>query len=124
MVRGGCGVLVAAVLLCLGARGFAADGARIYADRCGGCHGDEGRGDGPAAAAVEPKPRNFRSADFWHDKTDAGLRAVVMHGKPGTMMPPFAGVLSDQEIAAVVAFIRHFDPASGAAQPATMGKRQ
>ena len=103
------------LLLCLAGHAFAADGARLYAERCSGCHGDDGKGDGPAAAAVEPKPRNFRSPDFWHDKTDAALRAVVMRGKPGTMMPPFAGVLSDADIDAVVGFIRHFDPASGGA---------
>ena len=104
------------LLLCLAGRALAADGARLYAERCSGCHGDDGKRDGPAAAAVEPKPRNFRSPDFWHDRTDAALRAVVLSGKPGTMMPPFAGVLSDTDIDAVVGFLRRFDPASGGAQ--------
>jgi len=124
MVPGARSAVVAVLLLCLAGQGSASDGARLYADRCSGCHGDDGKGDGPAAAAVEPKPRNFRSPDFWHDRTDAGLRAVVLRGKPGTMMPPFAGIMSDEEVEAVVSFIRHFDPSSGAARelPPTSGR--
>lgn len=87
-------------------------GERIYVERCGPCHGERGRGDGPTAPALQPPPRDFGSAAFWQGKTTESLRAVVQGGKPGTMMPPFAGVLTDAEIDAVVAYIRGFDPAA------------
>ena len=87
-------------------------GKRIYVERCSACHGDDGRGDGPAAMALEPKPRNFVDAAFWKGRTQAQVRAVVEHGKPGTMMAPFSGVLSDAEIDAVVDYVRHFAPPS------------
>lgn len=89
-------------------------GAKLYAERCSGCHGDDGKGDGPAAAALVPKPRNFRDAAFWQGRKDDDLKAVVHKGKVGTMMPPFDGVLSDAEIAAVVAHVRRFAPADAA----------
>jgi mono/diheme cytochrome c family protein len=89
-------------------------GKRVYAERCAPCHGDDGRGDGPAAAALEPRPRNLRDPAFWQDRSPAAPGDVVRHGKPGTMMQPFEGVLSDAEIAAVVEYLGRFRPAAGA----------
>jgi len=86
-------------------------GRVVYEQRCAACHGSAGAGDGPAAAAMEPHPRNLRDPDFWRDRTAAQLRQVVRDGKPGTLMAPFAGVLSDAEIDAVVAFVQSFHPA-------------
>lgn len=43
---------------------------------CGSCHGPAGLGDGPAAAALNPKPRSFAGGEFRFD-TDGD-------GKPGT----------------------------------------
>src|SRR5262249_49763253 len=69
---------------------------------------------GPAAAALEPRPRNFRDAAFWKGRDTEQLRRVIRQGKPGTMMQPFEGVLSDDEIDAVVTFVERFRPTSGA----------
>jgi mono/diheme cytochrome c family protein len=38
------------------------------------------------------------------------LRLVVVQGRPGTLMAPFAGVLSDAEIDDVVAYVESFRP--------------
>ena len=81
------------------------DGAKLYAERCSGCHGDTGGGDGPAAAALVPRPKNFHELG---PKSADELRAIVKKGKPGTMMQPFDGVLSDAEIDAVVRHVQHF----------------
>ena len=89
-----------------------AHGAEVYALRCAPCHGAEGGGDGPAAASITPKPRNFRDADFWRGRTPEQLRLVVRQGKPGTLMPPFEGVLSPAEVDDVVAYVQGFRPAS------------
>jgi mono/diheme cytochrome c family protein len=90
-------------------------GPEIYVERCAACHGDGGAGDGPAAAALEPRPRNFRDASFWTNRTDDQLRQVVRDGKPGTLMSPFKDVLSAPEIDAVVAYVRSFAPAAATA---------
>ena len=87
-------------------------GAAVYAIRCAPCHGSEGGGDGPAAASITPKPRNFHDADFWRGRTGEQLRLVVRQGKPGTLMPPFEGVLTPAEIDEVVGYVQGFRPAS------------
>ena len=89
-------------------------GERVYLERCSACHGEHGDGNGPAAAALDPRPQNFRDAAFWKNRTTAQLKQVVRQGKPGTLMAPFEGVLSDEEIDAVVAYLAQFRPAAGA----------
>jgi mono/diheme cytochrome c family protein len=97
-------------------------GRRLYLERCAPCHGERGDGDGPAAAAIEPKPQNFRDAAFWKGRTTAQLRQAVRQGKPGTLMAPFEGVLSDEEIDAVVAYLAQFRPPAGAGAGAGDGE--
>jgi high-affinity iron transporter len=64
-------------------------GARLFAQTCAVCHGPDGHGDGPAAAALHPAP-----ADFHADAVMAGLTPykafnVVRFGVKGTAMAPF-----------------------------------
>jgi caa(3)-type oxidase subunit IV len=40
-------------------------GKETFQQLCATCHGAQGRGDGPAAAGLNPKPRNFAVADGW-----------------------------------------------------------
>ena len=87
------------------------DGKAIYEIRCAPCHASSGTGDGPAAAALEPKPRNFRDPGFWRGRSRASLKLTVEQGRPGTMMSPFKGVLSDAEIDDVVRYVESFRPA-------------
>ena len=89
-----------------------AAGRQVYETRCTPCHGVGGAGDGPAAAAMEPKPRNFRDPGFWKGRSTEQLRLVVTQGRPGTLMAPFEGVLSRAEIDAVVAYVQSFRPAA------------
>jgi mono/diheme cytochrome c family protein len=83
-------------------------GAAIYRDRCASCHGSEGRG---APGAVPPLARN--QAVRLANPVNA-IRIVLnggfppsTHGNPRPYgMPPFYQVLSDDEVAAVVTYIR------------------
>ncbi len=90
-------------------------GVAIYTERCEVCHGAEGDGNGPAAANLDPKPRDFRRG--WYKirttasgqlPTDEDLAQVIADGMPGTSMPAWEGVLSEQEIAEVAAYIKTF----------------
>ena len=40
-------------------------GKKLFTTICVSCHGADGKGDGPAAAALSPKPRNFTSKEGW-----------------------------------------------------------
>lgn len=103
----------AAVLVSWCSGGYAADpahGKEIYEVRCSPCHGTTGGGDGPAAAAIVPKPRNFRDPAFWNGRTTQQLRLTVKQGRPGTLMAPFDGVLSAAEIDDVVGYVESFRP--------------
>ncbi|HLK10138.1 MAG TPA: cytochrome c [Candidatus Binatia bacterium] len=118
--RGGLG-LAAAALLAAAVPAGAADGAlgkQVFLERCSACHGEHGFGDGPAANAIVPRPRNFHDPEFWKGRTPEALRAVVEHGKGTTsMMPAFEGVLSDAQIDAVVDYLQSFRPAGAHADP-------
>ena len=91
-------VLLAAVSVAGAEQTGHSTGERVYLERCSACHGEQGDGNGPAAAALDPRPQNFRDAAFWKNRTTAQLKQVVRRGKPGTLMAPFEGVLSDEEI--------------------------
>lgn len=58
---------------------------------CNLCHGDNGAGDGPAAAGLNPKPRNLISEPFKNKKgaTIEGIYDVTTNGLPGTTMTAY-----------------------------------
>ncbi len=84
-------------------------GERVYARRCAVCHGPDGRGNGPAAPSMIPRPRDFTLALFKYKSTagsepptDEDLRRVVTRGLVASAMPSFSDLLTEDEIRAVV----------------------
>jgi len=77
---------------------------------CVPCHGPAGKGDGMAAAALNPKPRNFTDGKYMNARTDAQLTNVIKHGSAAEKLSPlmtgYGSMLNDQEIKEVVAYIR------------------
>ena len=53
----------------------------IYVERCAVCHGLQGRGDGPEAPFLSPRPTSLISAGT-SVKSDAELLAIIANGKP------------------------------------------
>ncbi len=78
--------------------------------RCSACHGESGKGDGPAAFALNPKPRNYTDCAVMSEKSDAELFKVIKEGGAAAGLSPlmvaFGSQLSDKEIWDVIAFIR------------------
>ncbi len=102
--------IAAVTVLCAASAGsgIAADdsgGREIYNFRCYFCHGYSGDARTLAAQMLDPMPRDFTSVDPGFLSRETMLDAV-RHGRPGTAMKPFASLLSGQEIAAVVDFVR------------------
>jgi high-affinity iron transporter len=65
------------------------EGARLFKANCGACHGATGRGDGPAAAALRPRPADFHSDELLSHLTPFKAFNVIRFGVKGTAMVPF-----------------------------------
>jgi len=97
------------------------NGENIYANRCGLCHGEEGDGLGPAAERLNPPPRDFTLGLFKIQSSafdaelpnDDDLLRMVRDGMPGTAMPGWSDILSEQEMWDVIAYIKTFAELEG-----------
>jgi mono/diheme cytochrome c family protein len=82
--------------------GDAAAGESLYRANCVACHGQDGAGDGPTATLPRPRPLG----ELVPSTSDADLSYRIANGVAGTPMPPFAGQLTPEERADVVAYLR------------------
>ena len=101
-----------------------AKGKEIYLKKCWFCHGQEGKGDGPVADYLNPRPRDFTSGMYKLRITkdaeaplDDDLFRTVTKGMPGTGMQGFEGILSEGERWQVIYFIKSFDKERFASPP-------
>jgi len=82
----------------------AVDAKELYVT-CASCHGDTGEGNGAAAAALNPKPRNFKApeAEWKNGKTVAGVTKTLKEGiAPGMAKYDY---MKDEEIAALANYV-------------------
>ena len=98
-------------------------GKAIYEGKggCFNCHGTDGSGNGPAAAKLNPAPRNFQHHGFWRHRAEGEIFWAIKHGSPGTAMIGFGPVLSDDEIWSVIQYERTFAGGHGRGR---MGPRE
>ncbi len=82
----------------------ATDSAKAYQQQCVACHGKEGRGDGPAAVAFDPKPTDLADSAFQSSRTDDQLFESISEGK--NTMPGFSAQLTPEQIRSIVTYIR------------------
>lgn len=80
-------------------------GKVLYQAYCAPCHGNKGKGDGPAAASLHPKPADHTSAAV-QAESDGTLFYKISEGHTGTAMPPFKAVLHPDQRWAVIDYIR------------------
>ncbi len=92
-------------------------GKTIYDARCTPCHGSTGKGDGPNAALLNPRPRNFTSGIFKFRSTETGsipsdddLTAAIKNGLHGTAMPDWGPFIKGDSLKAVVSYLKTFSP--------------
>jgi len=93
-----------------------AQGRQIYSDQCAACHGAdlEGQPDWrtPLASGRLPAPPHDESGHTWHHSDEVLFRivkegtAAIVGGGYESDMPGFADVLSDEEIRAVLDYIK------------------
>jgi mono/diheme cytochrome c family protein len=72
-----------------------AQGKQIYDDKCAACHGAAGKGDGPAAALLNPKPANLADRNFMQTLPVDCQFFAISEGVKGTGMPPWKALGDD-----------------------------
>lgn len=85
-------------------------GAHWFSFYCIHCHGWTGKGDGPTAGMLDPRPRNQTNGKYMNFISNLDLFSVIKGGgiarNMSNQMPPWGNVLQDQDIWNVVAFLR------------------
>ncbi len=86
----------------------AAKGKELFSLNCASCHGETGAGDGAAAAALNPKPRNYKAPakDWKNGKTLAGITKTLNEGIKNTTMVSYKH-LADQDPTAIEALANY-----------------
>lgn len=92
------------------------NGTKVYNKRCVWCHGEEGEGDGVGPERLNPPPRDFSSGMYKIKTTgfddpvpnDEDIFRMVRDGMPGTAMPGWDDIISEQEMWDLVAYIKTF----------------
>ncbi|MEZ0372111.1 MAG: cytochrome c [Candidatus Sericytochromatia bacterium] len=84
-------------------------GETLFTANCVSCHGPQGKGDGLAAAALTPKPRNFHAKTGWKNGQDfAGMFKTLEEGVPGSAMGSFNHLPAKDRIA-LIHYIRSLE---------------
>lgn len=78
-------------------------GKTLYETKCQICHGANGKGDGPAAAALSSQPMDFHDPEFWQGDVDKEIADTIRNGL--SPMPAFD--LNDDEIKAIIYYMSH-----------------
>jgi len=94
-----------------GAEGAKVEAKEIFASRCANCHGVNGAGNGPAAAGLDPKPRNFHDPVWQASVTDEHIEQTIQYGGAAVgkspAMPSNPDLTSKPEVvAALRAYVR------------------
>ena len=94
---------LAAAALVAPPEALGADAAKVFKAQCAACHGKEGE---PNKIFAKQGVRSFKDADWQKATEDAQIETSIREGKKGTMMAGFGEQLTDEEITALVAYIR------------------
>ena len=83
-------------------------GRAIYKANCIACHGEGGKGDGAAAGALKPPPRDHTDAAYMKTLTDKNLADVIVMGGAikGKPLMPSHPQLRGADLDGVVAYVR------------------
>ena len=87
-----------------------ADGKKLYATYCVGCHGEKGKGDGAAASALPVKPANLSDGTVMNQLPDQFLVEIVSKGGVAVgkspMMPALGNQINETQLRDIIAYIR------------------
>ena len=92
-----------------------ARGRNIFAEACASCHGPQGRGDGQQVmtdnAGFPIKPRDLTAGVFKGSSESRDLYYRIVAGLPGSPMPSYAGVYTDEQLWDLIHYVQSLVPA-------------
>jgi len=83
-----------------------AKGKTLFATNCSPCHGDAGKGDGIAGAALDPKPRDFTAGQFKYGTADWQLARTIWEGVPNSGMVGWNGRMQQPDAWTLVYYVK------------------
>ncbi len=83
-------------------------GHAIFKAQCVACHGPGGKGNGPAAAALNPRPANLADAARMEKLSDDSLQQIITAGR--LTMPGYGKTLTPEQVQEVIAYLRSLKP--------------
>ncbi len=91
-------------------RGDAASGQALYGLYCATCHGQAGKGDGPASQVLDPRPRDHTDAAYMGSLSDEDIYKVITDGGPSVgkspLMAAWGTVIPEPGLRDLVAYVR------------------
>jgi mono/diheme cytochrome c family protein len=94
-----------------------ADGKEAFTHYCVACHGMDGQNTGVPFADQMSPPIPSLASDNVQRYTDGQLKWIIDNGIWPSGMPASKGTLSDDEVWAIVIFLRHLPPAGSQGEP-------
>ena len=82
-----------------------AQGKNIFTKYCVTCHGSGGKGDGPGATTLQPKPADFTDPEHSSFYSNQGRIYLIKKGMKGTAMAAWENILSEEEILSVYVYV-------------------
>ena len=109
-----CGMRVLVLVLGMMAEGALAqdkaEGKKYYVTYCSGCHGESGRGDGPASVSLPVKPANHTDGTVMNQIPDKVLLEIISKGGQAVdkspFMPGWGSQLREKQIRDIIAYLR------------------
>ena len=89
---------------------YGEDVKQLYEQTCAMCHGPEGKGNGPNAQVLQPKPANL--SVVLRGKDTAYLTKLLKGGGASVgkspLMPAYKGILKDEQIRDLIKYVKGF----------------
>lgn len=91
-------------------KGDATAGQEVYKSQCAKCHGELGRGDGPATKLMKTKPGDWTDKEKMSKYSDDDITKIISKGGEAAgkskTMPAFGEKISESDVQNLVALIR------------------
>ena len=95
-----------------------AKGKGIYKANCVACHGESGKGDGPAAGVLKPKPRDHTDAAYMSTLSDEEMGKIIRFGGAikGKPLMPSNPQINGADLDALILYTRSLSAKTSASR--------